>query len=118
MNILDSLNVANKLSSLKEADQQQQQAAQPQQQAAAPANSNVDQAQLEKAFEAALQNVKGEIVKEVQGLMEKFGSELVKKLSGNNDSSNNSDQQQQATTNTDNNNNAQPAQEENANGNK
>ena len=114
MSILDSLNVANKLASLKEADQQQQ-AAQPQQQAAAPTNSNVDQAQLEKAFEAALQNVKGEIVKEVQGLMERFGSELVKKLSG----SNNSGQQQQAATNTDNNNNnAQPAQEENTNGNK
>ena len=72
-NILESLRTADKLRTLREADQQQQaqQAAQPQQQQA-PAQSNVDQAQLEKAFEAALQTVKSDIVKEVQGLMEKY----------------------------------------------
>ena len=64
----------------EKSDQQQQQATQPQQQQPAAADQNggsgaggVDQAQLEKAFEAALQNIKGEIVQEVQGLMEKFG---------------------------------------------
>ena len=78
-NIIESLKIANRLR-LREGDQQQQQATQPQQQQPAAADQNggsgaggVDQAQLEKAFEAALQNIKGEIVQEVQGLMEKFG---------------------------------------------
>lgn len=111
-NILESLRTADKLRTLREADQQQQQAqqtAQPQQQQA-PAQSNVDQAQLEKAFEAALQTVKSDIIKEVQGLMEKFGAELVKKIQGNSNSKDAASQPQQS--------NQQPSQEENTNGNK
>lgn len=115
-NIIESLKIANRLR-LREGDQQQQ-AAQPQQQPAATADQNggggaggVDQAQLEKAFEAALQNIKGEIVQEVQGLMEKFGETLVQKIGANNgsgegdsSSSNNkdnggNDQQQSSSSN-------------------
>jgi len=109
-NILESLHTADKLRALREADQQQQQAqqaVQPQQQQAQP---NVDQAQLEKAFEAALQTVKSDIVKEVQGLMEKFGAELVKKIQGNSNGKDAASQPQQS--------NQQPSQEENTNGNK
>lgn len=132
-NIIESLKIANRLR-LREGDQQQQ-AAQPQQQQPAAADQNdggggVDQAQLEKAFEAALQNIKGEIVQEVQGLMEKFGETLVQKIgangSGEGDSSSNNkdnggnDQQQSSSSNNggDNNNgggdnNNQQQQEEN-----
>lgn len=113
-NIIESLKIANKLR-LREGDQQQQAAQPQQQQPAADQNSGggaggVDQAQLEKAFEAALQNIKGEIVQEVQGLMEKFGETLVQKIganggSGEGDSSSNSkdnggnDQQQSSSSN-------------------
>ena len=57
--ILYSFRVAEKL---KEADAQQQQQAPSQQQQQPTSGGNVDQSQLEKAFEAALQTIKTEIL--------------------------------------------------------
>lgn len=115
---MSSLKVAEKLkeSRLKEADQMQQQqnTTTIAQQPASSAPSAVDQAQLEKAFEAALQTVKGEIVKEVQGLMEKFGEALVQKLIGAETEQSSSSSQMSETNNS---NSGQP-QEENTDGNK
>lgn len=123
---------ANKLQEsrkLKEADQTQQpQQQQPQAvdtQQPQQANGNVDSAQLEKAFEAALENVKSSIIKEFQTTLEKFGEQLVKNLKnegGNTSDGNtngdggdsNNDQQQSSATNessgTDNNNNQEDNQ--------
>ena len=115
-NIMASLKVAERLkeSLLKEADQLQRQ---PQNTTAPqPANSAVDQTQLEKAFEAALQTVKGEIVKEIQGLMEKFGETLVKKLQEDGSGSGPADGQQQLSSSKQN--NSGNTQEENIDGNK
>ena len=123
---MESLKVADKLKEaahLREADQQpaaNTATAQPttaQQQAP----TNVDQTQLEKAFEAALQTIKGEIVQEVQGLMEKFGETLVQKLNGGNGGNKTEEKpeaQQQPASNNNGNNGGEQPQEENTNGNK
>lgn len=105
--ILYSFRVAEKL---KEADAQQQAPSQQQQQQ--PTNSgNVDQSQLEKAFEAALQTIKTEIISGVQEMMEKFGEQLVSKINGGGGSNNNEN-----TSSSNNNNNA--SNESNNNNNK
>ena len=107
--ILYSFRVAEKL---KEADvQQQQQQAPSQQQQQPTSGGNVDQSQLEKAFEAALQTIKTEIISGVQEMMEKFGEQLVSKINGGGGSNNNEN-----TSSSNNNNNA--SNESNNNNNK
>lgn len=110
--ILYSFRVAEKL---KEADVQQQQA--PSQQQQQPTSGgNVDQSQLEKAFEAALQTIKTEIISGVQEMMEKFGEQLVSKINGGGDNNKNvsSDNSNNNASNESNNNNNK---EENTDGN-
>lgn len=112
--ILYSFRVAEKL---KEADVQQQQQAPSQQQQQPTSGGNVDQSQLEKAFEAALQTIKTEIISGVQEMMEKFGEQLVSKINGGGGSNNNEN-----TSSSNNNNNASNEsnnnnKEENTNGN-
>lgn len=112
--ILYSFRVAEKL---KEADAQQQQQQAPSQQQQQPTNSgNVDQSQLEKAFEAALQTIKTEIISGVQEMMEKFGEQLVSKINGGGDNNKNvsSDNSNNNASNESNNNNNK---EENTDGN-
>lgn len=112
--ILYSFRVAEKL---KEADAQQQQQAPSQQQQQQPTSGgNVDQSQLEKAFEAALQTIKTEIISGVQEMMEKFGEQLVSKINGGGDNNKNvsSDNSNNNASNESNNNNNK---EENTNGN-
>lgn len=104
--ILYSFRVAEKL---KEADAQQQQQAPSQQQQQPTSGGNVDQSQLEKAFEAALQTIKTEIISGVQEMMEKFGEQLVSKINGGGDNNKN-------TSSSNNNNNA--SNESNNNNNK
>lgn len=111
--ILYSFRVAEKL---KEADVQQQQQAPSQQQQQPASGGNVDQSQLEKAFEAALQTIKTEIISGVQEMMEKFGEQLVSKINGGGDnnknvSSDNSNNNASNESNTNNN------KEENTDGN-
>ena len=103
--ILYSFRVAEKL---KEADAQQQQ--QP------TSGGNVDQSQLEKAFEAALQTIKTEIISGVQEMMEKFGEQLVSKINGGGDNNKNvsSDNSNNNASNESNNNSNK---EENTDGN-
>ena len=111
--ILYSFRVAEKL---KEADAQQQQQAPSQQQQQQPTSGgNVDQSQLEKAFEAALQTIKTEIISGVQEMMEKFGEQLVSKINGGGDNNKNvsSDNSNNNASNESNNNN----KEENTDGN-
>ena len=112
--ILYSFRVAEKL---KEADvQQQQQQAPSQQQQQPTSGGNVDQSQLEKAFEAALQTIKTEIISGVQEMMEKFGEQLVSKINGGGGSNNNentSSSNNNASNESNNNNN----KEENTDGN-
>ena len=111
--ILYSFRVAEKL---KEADAQQQQQAPSQQQQQPTSGGNVDQSQLEKAFEAALQTIKTEIISGVQEMMEKFGEQLVSKINGGGDNNKNvsSDNSNNNASNESNNNNNK---EENTNGN-
>lgn len=112
--ILYSFRVAEKL---KEADAQQQQQAPSQQQQQQPTSGgNVDQSQLEKAFEAALQTIKTEIISGVQEMMEKFGEQLVSKINGGGDNNKNvsSDNSNNNASNESNNNNNK---EENTDGN-
>ena len=106
--ILYSFRVAEKL---KEADAQQQQAPAQQQQPTS-GDGNVDQSQLEKAFEAALQTIKTEIISGVQEMMEKFGEQLVSKISGGDNNNNNNEN----ASSSGNNNNA--SNESNNNNNK
>ena len=114
--ILYSFRVAEKL---KEADAQQQQQApsqQQQQQQPTSGGGNVDQSQLEKAFEAALQTIKTEIISGVQEMMEKFGEQLVSKINGggtnNNENTSSSNNNNNASNESNNNN-----KEENTDGN-
>lgn len=111
--ILYSFRVAEKL---KEADVQQQQAPSQQQQQQPTSGGNVDQSQLEKAFEAALQTIKTEIISGVQEMMEKFGEQLVSKINGGGDNNKNvsSDNNNNNASNESNNNNNK---EENTDGN-
>lgn len=111
--ILYSFRVAEKL---KEADAQQQQQAPSQQQQQPTSGGNVDQSQLEKAFEAALQTIKTEIISGVQEMMEKFGEQLVSKINGGGDNNKNvsSDNSNNNASNESNNNNNK---EENTDGN-
>lgn len=111
--ILYSFRVAEKL---KEADVQQQQQAPSQQQQQPTSGGNVDQSQLEKAFEAALQTIKTEIISGVQEMMEKFGEQLVSKINGGGDNNKNvsSDNSNNNASNESNNNNNK---EENTDGN-
>ena len=107
--ILYSFRVAEKL---KEADAQQQQQQAPSQQQQQPTNSgNVDQSQLEKAFEAALQTIKTEIISGVQEMMEKFGEQLVSKINGGDNNKN-------ASSSSSGNNNNNASNESNTNNNK
>ena len=114
--ILYSFRVAEKL---KEADsqQQQQQQAPSQQQQQPTSGGNVDQSQLEKAFEAALQTIKTEIISGVQEIMEKFGEQLVSKINGGGGSDNNENTSSSNSNNNASNKSNNNNKEENTNGN-
>lgn len=91
MNVLESLQIAEKLASKKltEADVAVQ-GANPQpaaNQQQSPANGAIDQNALEKAFEQALTNMQQGIVEQFQNSLKEFGESLVKQLKGNNDNS-------------------------------
>ena len=113
--ILYSFRVAEKL---KEADaQQQQQAPSQQQQQQLASGGNVDQSQLEKAFEAALQTIKTEIISGVQEMMEKFGEQLVSKINGGGDNNKNASSSDNSNNNASNESNTNNNKEENTDGN-
>src|SRR5574344_2057357 len=81
--ILDSLQEATKIEKkrLHEADAQQQQP-QPQASDSSQSSQQLDGQGIEKAFEQALDSMKQDIIKEMQGMMEKFGEQMVQKLKG------------------------------------
>ncbi len=112
--ILYSFRVAERL---KEADAQQQQAPSQQQQQQPTNGGNVDQSQLEKAFEAALQTIKTEIISGVQEMMEKFGEQLVSKINGKGDNNGNASSGNSNNNNVSNESNNNNNKEENTNGN-
>jgi|SRR5574344_81325 hypothetical protein len=89
--ILDSLQEATKIEKkrLHEADAQQQQP-QPQASDSSQSSQQLDGQGIEKAFEQALDSMKQDIIKEMQGMMEKFGEQMVQKLKGEQTSSSNS----------------------------
>ena len=89
--ILDSLQEATKIEKkrLHEADAQQQQP-QPQASDSSQSSQQLDGQGIEKAFEQALDSMKQDIIKEMQGMMEKFGEQMVQKLKGEQPSSSNS----------------------------
>lgn len=83
--LLESIMVATRLAEADAAPAQQPTQPQPAAQSAQqPGNSGggqqVDQAQLEKAFEQALENVKSGIIEEFQNSLNEFGKQLMEKL--------------------------------------
>lgn len=93
MNVLESLQIAEKLASKKltEGDNgiavqgaDSQPAASQQQ---SPANGAIDQNALEKAFEQALTSMQQGIIEQFQNSLKEFGESLMKQLKGNNNSS-------------------------------
>ena len=82
--LLESIMVATRLAEADAAapaqPAAQPQPAQPAQQPTSNGGQQVDQAQLEKAFEQALENVKSGIIEEFQNSLNEFGKQLMEKL--------------------------------------
>ena len=115
--ILYSFRVAEKLKEADVQQQQQQQQAPSQQQQQPTSGGNVDQSQIEKAFEAALQTIKTEIISGVQEMMEKFGEQLVSKINGGGDNNKNASPSDNSNNNASNESNNNNNKEENTDGN-
>lgn len=120
--LLESIMVATRLAEADAAPAQQptQQVAAPAQPAQQPSNSGggqqVDQAQLEKAFEQALENVKSGIIEEFQNSLNEFGKQLMEKLGkqgGGDDQQKEQPQQQQQPEQDKNQNQNQQQQDQN-----